>query len=158
MKRLKIEIKWGLIFTVMMLAWMAMEKVAGFHDENIKYHYIVTNFVAIPAILIYVLALIDKKKNFYNGRMNYGQGLMSGIFITIVVTLLTPLTQYLTLVVITPKYFENMINYAVSEGKTTREAAETFFNMKSYMLQSVIFAPIMGIITTLIVAIFVRKK
>lgn len=158
MTKIKIEIKWALIFTAMMLLWMVLERIAGLHDDNIEYHYIVTNFVAIPAILVYVFALRDKMKNFYNGRMTYMQGFMSGIMVTIIVTALTPFTQYVTLKVITPDYFTNMIDYSVKNGMSTLQQAQTYFNMKSYMVQSVIFAPIMGIFTTAIVAIFTRGK
>lgn len=158
MKNIKIEIKWAFIFIAMMLVWMVLERLFGFHDENIEYHPIVTNFVAIPAILIYVFALLDKRKNFYMGSMTYLQGLVSGFIITLIVTIFTPLTQYLTSTVITPDYFDNMIDYSVKIGNMTQKDAEAYFNLESYIMQSTIGAPIMGIITTLIVAIFTRKK
>lgn len=158
MKNIKIEIKWAIIFTLMMLLWMALERLAGLHDKNIEYHYIVTNFVAIPAIAVYVLALLDKRKNYFEGKMTYKQGFLTGLIMTLFVTALSPLTQILTVSVITPEYFPNMIEYAVEQGKTTREAAEANFNLNSYLLQTVIFTPVMGIVTTAIVAIFTRKK
>jgi hypothetical protein len=40
----------------------------------------------------------------------------------------------------------------------TQEAAENYFNMKSYIIQGLIGAPVMGLITSAIVAIFTRKK
>ena len=69
MSKYKIELKWGIIFTLMMLVWMVLEKIAGLHDEHIDKHAIYTNFVAIPAIIVYVLALLDKRKGYYNGTM-----------------------------------------------------------------------------------------
>ena len=92
------------------------------------------------------------------GKMTYKQGLISGIIISVVVTLLTPLTQYLAVEVISPDYFQNAIEFGVSSGQSTQEEAEAFFNLNSYMLQSVIFAPVAGIITSLIVALFMRKS
>ena len=141
-----------------MLLWMVMEKMAGLHDKNIEMHATVTMLVAIPAILIYVLALLDKRKNFYNNVMSYKQAFISGLIISLIIMLFTPLTQYITSTVITPDYFDNMIKYAVAEGKLTQEAAEAEFNLRNYMIASTVFAPIMGIITTAIVAIFVRKS
>lgn len=158
MKNIKIEIKWAIIFTFMMLLWMVLERLAGLHDKNIEYHYIVTNFVAIPAIAIYVLALLDKRKNYFEGKMTYKQGFLTGLIMTLFVTALSPFTQILTVSVITPEYFPNMIEYAVEQDKMTREAAEANFNLNSYLLQTVIFTPVMGIVTTAIVAIFTRKK
>ncbi len=90
--------------------------------------------------------------------MSYKQGFISGIFITVFVTLLTPLMQYITAIYITPHYFANVIDYSVNEGKMTPGEAENYFNLKSYILQSLAFAPVVGLITTAIVAIFIKRK
>jgi hypothetical protein len=158
MKKIGIEIKWGILFIVIQLLWMLGERVAGLHDENIESHALVTNFFAVVAIAIYVVALLDKRKNSYNGKMTWKQGFYAGLFITAVVTILTPLAQYVTSAVISPNHFTNMIAYSVENGKMTQEAAENYFNMKSYMIQSIIFAPVVGVVTSAIVAIFTKKK
>jgi hypothetical protein len=158
MGKIKIEIKWAVIFMAMMLLWMVLEKLVGLHDQHIDKHMIYTNFVAIPAIIIYVFALLDKRKNFYRGSMTYLQGLVSGLIITLIVTVFTPLTQYITTTFITPDYFNNAIDYTVSSGMMSQEEAENYFNTNSYIKQAVVGAPIMGIVTTAIVAIFARKK
>ena len=158
MKKIKIEIKWAIIFVVMTLIWMVLEKLVGLHDEHIDKHPIYTNFIAIPAIAIYVFALLDKRKNFYKGAMTYKQGFITGLIITAIVTVLSPLTQYITSTIITPEYFPNMISYSVETGKLTQVAAEEYFNLKNYLLQVIIGTPVMGILTTAIVAIFTRKK
>jgi hypothetical protein len=142
----------------MMLLWMVMERIVGLHDVHIDKHAIYTNFVAIPAIIVYVLALLDKRKNFYEGKMTYMQGFISGIIISIIVTIFSPLTQYITSTIITPEYFTNVINYSVSQGMMTQTEAEEYFNLKSYMIQVLIGTPIMGIVTAAIVAIFTRKN
>jgi len=158
MKTIKIEIKWAVLFAIMMLLWMLMEKLLGLHDEHIDKHMVYTNFVAIPAILMYVFALLDKRKNFYNGVMTYGQAFTSGLIMSLIIAVLTPLTQYITSTVITPNYFANVIEYAVAEGMMTQTDAEAYFNLQNYIIQSTVFAPVMGIITTLLVGLFVRKK
>ena len=158
MKKVKIEIKWTVIFFVATLLWMLGERLAGLHGKNIEYHAVITNFFAIVAIAIYVFALLDKRKNDFGGKMTWIQGFISGLILTLGITLLTPLSQYLTCTVITPNYFENMIAYTVESGQLTQEAAEANFNMQSYIIQSTMFAPIVGLITSAIVALFVKKK
>jgi len=158
MKKISIEIKWALVFVVMMLLWMLLEKAFGFHDKRIAQHPIVTNLVAIPAIAIYVLALLDKRRKVYQGKMTYMQGFITGLVITAIVTLFSPLTQYITSVWITPGYFSNVIEYSVDTGKMTLEEAESYFNLPNYIRQTIIFTPVMGIVTTAIVAIFTRKS
>ncbi|MBY5952099.1 DUF4199 domain-containing protein [Algoriphagus marincola] len=158
MKKLSIEIKWALIFVAMMLIWMVFEKSMGWHDEKIADHATYTNLVAIPSILIYVFALRDKKKNFYGGYLSFKQGFVSGMIITLIVAMLTPLSQYITSTYITPDYFSNVIEYSVSTGIMERSAAKEFFNLKSYIIQATIGAFIMGLITSLVVAFLVKSK
>jgi hypothetical protein len=138
---------------------MTGEKVAGLHDKYIDYHIYLTNLFAIPAIIMMVLALREKKKQVYNGKMTYGQGLISGIIISAIIALLAPLTQWITSYVITPEYFPNVIKRSVELGyyKTTEEAAANF-NYTNYAIQSSIGALIMGIATTAIAMIFIRSK
>jgi hypothetical protein len=158
MGKYKIEIKWALIFFVIGLIWIFLERLVGLHDAHIDKHPIYTNFFAIVAIAVYVFALLDKRKNFYNGKMTWLQGFITGIIISVIVAVLTPLAQYLTHSVITPEYFPNAIQYAVDSGKLTQAEAEKYFNLNSYLLQSAIGAIVMGIITSAIVALFVKKK
>lgn len=159
MKNRKIEIKWAVIFSIMGLLWMVLEKLCGLHSTYIDYHLYLTNLFAIPAIIIMVMALKDKKKNFYNGQITYKQGLISGIILSILIALISPLTQWITSYVITPEYFPNVIKRSVEIGyyKTT-EDAQANFNYKNYAIQGAIGALIMGIVTTAIAMIFIRTK
>ncbi|MDP3929054.1 MAG: DUF4199 domain-containing protein [Bacteroidota bacterium] len=158
MKSFEIEIKWAFIFILVGLFWMVLERIFGLHDIHIAKHAIYTNFVAIPAVAVYVYALLDKKKNYYKGKMSYRQGLVSGIFLSVGVTVLTPLSQLITSTLISPNYFNNVINYVVEKGQMTQEQAADYFNLKSYIIQGVFFAPVMGVLTSLIVAFAVKSK
>ena len=111
----KLEMKWGLIFVFTQLIWMIGEKLLGFHDDKIELHPIVSNFFMIPAILVYVLALKKKRNLDYGGSITYKQSFISGLVISLVVTLLAPLTQYVTSTIITPDYFGNVIAYSVEK-------------------------------------------
>jgi hypothetical protein len=158
MKKYSIEIKWGIIFTIVSLLWMYLEKLTGLHSEHIDQHPIYTNFFSIVAITIYVLALIDKRKNALGGTMNWSQGFMTGFLITVVVTILSPVVQIISHNVISPEYFPNLITLAVETGEQTQEQAEDYFNLNNYILMSTVFAFVVGIITSAIVAIFTRKS
>ena len=158
MNKYKIEIKWAFIYVAMVLLWMLLERLTGLHSEAIKMHLIYTNFIVLPSIAIYVLALKDKRKNYYQGIFTYKQGFVTGLIISVFVTILSPLTQYIISTIISPDYFANVIKYAVSVGNMTQEAAENYFNLKSYIVQGLIGTPILGLITTAIVAIFTRRK
>jgi len=159
MANIKIEIKWAILFSAMALLWMLLEKWSGLHSTYIDYHLYLTNLFAIPAIWFFVLALKDKKKNYYNGRITYKQGLISGIILSVIIALVSPLTQWITSYIITPEYFPNVIKRSVELGyyQTTAEA-EANFNYKNYAIQGMIGSLMMGIVTTLIVMIFLKTK
>ena len=157
MQKYKIEIKWALIFVAVSLVWMGLERAAGLHSVHIDKHAIYTNLFALPAIGVYVLALLDKRQNYYQGSMNYKQGFMTGLWITVIITVLTPLTQYLIAALISPEYFTNAIAYAVMEEKMTQAAAENYFSLRSYIIQGLIGAPVMGLVTTAILALFTKR-
>lgn len=159
MKKYGIEIKWAVIFIIMSLLWMVLEKLVGLHSTHIDKHMYLTNLYAIPAVIVFVLALKDKKRNFYNGNMSYVQGLISGLIISAIVAILSPLMQWVISYVITPEYFPNVIEYSLKTGyHKTREEAEAYFSYKNYAVQSTIASIVMGALTTAIAMIFIRTK
>lgn len=158
MKNVKIEIKWAIIFSAMTLLWMLLEKLSGLHSNYINYHLYLTNLFAIPAVWLIVLALRDKKNNFYNGQISYLQGLLSGIILSVIIALISPLTQWITSYIITPEYFPNVIKFSVEQGyHQTLADAEAYFNYQNYALQSAIGALVMGTITTAIAMLFIKR-
>ncbi len=158
MKKFKIEIKWAILFTIASILWMILEKSLGLHDEYISEHAIYTNIFAVVAIIVYVLAIIEKKKYFYNGNMNWTQGFLAGLMLTIFVAIFSPLAQYIVFNYISPDFFKNIIAYAVSNKIYTQAAADTYFTMNSYILQGIVGSISMGVITSAIVALIVRTK
>ncbi|MDG4946443.1 DUF4199 domain-containing protein [Weeksellaceae bacterium KMM 9713] len=159
MDKIKIEIKWALIFSLMTLAWIFIERIAGLHSENINLHPYLTNIFAVPAIIVMVLALKDKKKNFYNGSMTYMQGLISGVILSTFIAILSPLTQWLIANVISPDFFKNMIDFTLDLGYyKTQAEAEAYFNYENYAKQSAIGAFVMGVITTAVAMILLQTK
>ena len=159
MDKIKIEIKWALIFSLMTLAWIFIERIAGLHSENINLHPYLTNIFAVPAIIVMVLALKYKKKNFYNGSMTYMQGLISGVILSAFIAILSPLTQWIITNVISPDFFKNMIVFTLDLGYyKTQAEAEAYFNYENYAKQSAIGAFVMGVITTAVAMILLQTK
>ena len=158
MNKITIEIKWGVIFTLLALLWMVFEKAMGWHDLYIDKHAIYTNFFGIIAVLVYFLAIREKKRNFYNGEMTWRQGFVAGLILTIVVTLLAPLSQFITSTYITPDYFNNVIAYSVETKVMNQEQAEAYFNLKSYIIQATFGALVMGVVTAAAIAWILKTK
>lgn len=159
MKKNKIEIKWAFVFMGTLLLWMLLEKLAGLHSTHIDKHQYLTMLYIIPAVWIYVLALKDKKNNYFNGEISFKQGFFSGLIISAIVAIFSPLTQWIISEFITPEYFPSIIEYTLETGYfKTLEEAQGYFNYKNYAIQSTIWALLMGIVTSAVVALFVKSK
>ena len=155
--KFKYEIKWGLIFTVVALVWMLFEKAMGWHGPKIAVQAIYTNLFAIPAILIYILAFLDKRKN-DTGPMQWKHGFFLGLGIAVVVTLFNPLSLWIINTIISPEYFPNAINHSIDSGSLDQAQAEAYFNLKNYIIQGTIGCLLMGAATAAVVALLIRKK
>lgn len=158
MEKRSIEIKWGIIFSIALLVWMFGERLLGLHDTYIEKHTIYTNFFAVVAIAIYLFALYDKRKNYYNGYMSWREGFISGLFITLVILVLSPLTQYIISQYVSPEYFPNIIRHSVDKGEMTRNQAEEYFSLKNYIVLTAVWAVISGVITAALTALIMRKN
>ncbi len=158
MNKYRIEIKWAVIFSIVMIVWMLGEKYFGLHDKYIAEHSFYTSFFGIVAIGIYLLALYDKRKNYYNGVMNWQKGFKSGAILTLGVVILSPFVQLLISQVISPDYFRNITEYSIEAGEMNREEAEIYFSLQNYILQSIVWAAVTGIITAAIAALILRRK
>ena len=157
MKKYKTEFKWAFIFTIAALLWMAFEKLLGWHSEKIAVQSKYTNIFTLFFILIYALALLDKRKEL-GGVITWKQSFISGAILTVMVTLLTPLAQWITHALISPEYFPNAIKYSVENGIVEQTMAERYFNMGNYIVLGSIYCLVFGLIITAIIAVFVKRK
>ena len=79
--------------------------------------------------------------------------------LSIIISLISPLTQWITSYVITPAYFANVILRSVELGYyQTIADAQANFNYKNYAMQGMVGALVMGMLTTAIAMIFLRTK
>src|SRR5690606_18713619 len=157
MKNFKTEIKWALIFIISSLLWVWIEKLFGLHDVYVAQHPLYTNLFGIIAITVYILALREKRKEYFKGIMTWREGFTSGVIMRVLITILSPLAQYITYEYISPEYFKNITEHAVEVGSMSREEAEAYFSLRSYLIQATFGALVMGVVTPAIVAWFVKS-
>ncbi|PKA82157.1 uncharacterized protein DUF4199 [Ulvibacter sp. MAR_2010_11] len=158
MKKITIELKWAIIVTALTLCWMLLEKTLGWHDEDIADHFWLTLFFLPFLVLMYVLALREKRRRYYHKKISWKQAFLSGVVMSIFVALLSPLGQYITHNYITPEYFNNVIDYSVTNNNMTIKKANDYFNINNYMMQAAIGSLVGGIVISAVVAIFLRRK
>lgn len=158
MKNYLIELKWAAILSVFILIWMVMEKLTGLHSTHIDKHAIVSGLIIIPNVILYTLAIREKREKFYSGVMSWKQGFITGLVVSLFLTVFSPISQVIISTVISPEYFPNAIEHAVNTGNLTRPEAEAYFNLPNYLVQIVIGTPIIGAVSSAIIAIFTKKQ
>ncbi len=158
MEHFKIEVKWAIVFTILSLAWMLLEKTLGWHDEQIADHFWLTLLFLPFAILMYILVMREKRRRFFNRTLTWRQGFITGLKMAVFVALLSPLAQYITHNYITPEYFNNVIEYSITNELMTIKKANEYFNINNYMMQSAIGALGGGLVISALVAIFMKRS
>lgn len=157
MKKFAIEFKWAMRYFFAFFAWVYIEKMSGYYDEKINDYLMYSMLFNFIAIFIYILALNDKKKNYFNNNMDWKQGTVTGIFMTIMIAVLMPLCQIVIHEAIAPEFFPNMIANSVAKGSKI-EVATSIFNLKSFILQNIFSALSFGVVISAIVAYFLQTK
>ena len=157
MKKFAIEIKWGIRYAFLWILWLFIEKSSGYYEAKISDHALYSMLFGFIMLFVYYVAIKEKKKVFFKDEMNWKQGCVTGIFLTIVMAVLTPVCQIIFHKSIAPEFFPNMIEYSVSKGNS-REMAENYFNLTSYILQSIFATLSMGVVISAIMALFLQTK
>ena len=158
MKKFAIEIKWAIISIIIFLAWMTLEKEIGFHSEKIKWQPLFNLLYIFPTFIVYFLALKDKKNKYYNGEMNWKQGLISAIVISFIIVIFSPITQFITHEFISPDFLENTINQIVLSKKLTLEEAKEYTTLTSSIWKNISDGLSFGVVIGAIVAYILKTK
>lgn len=158
MEKFKIEFKWAVILSICSLIWMYFEKMMGWHAEKVKFQPIYTMLFGFVVILIYVLALLHKKKIYYNNQINWKQGFLSGAILSLFVAAFTPIVIFISFEYISPDFFSNMINYKTEKTEMTLEEAKKYFTLSNYVYMSTFSTLSNGIVISAILSFFIKSK
>jgi len=157
MNKFKIEFKWAIYYTFLGIIWFKLENYLGFHGEGVANQAVFSNLIYLFIFGIYILFLMDKKKNYYNGIMTWQQGLISGVVLSVLAMILAPFAIYFKLKYVNPNFFEQMIQASTKRG-INLENAEALYNMKAYITLGVVDCLSFGIIFAALASSIVKSK
>lgn len=75
-----------------------------------------------------------------------------------VVGILSIGVHYLFFTYINPNFFVDFQRLAVLEGHMTREGAETYFSLSTYVWESAVFSPVAGLLTNAVAGLFLKTR
>ncbi|WKW45661.1 DUF4199 domain-containing protein [Myroides sp. JBRI-B21084] len=158
MSKIGIELKWSAVITAFACSWAALENALGYHKDfsNI----IVTAFIYyILLTFLWAGAFVDKKKALgAHAVWEFKSAFKFGLLLTGLLTILSPIAQYIIYESISPDYFENIIKYQMSKGKQTRESLELIHNINFSIRQGVMNSLSLGVIYSALYAWVFKTK
>lgn len=154
MNEFKIELKWGLLFSLVTILWMGGEKIIGLHQTYSNLQFL----IGIPYFLIFLLGMMDKKRRYYHGKISFKEGIRFGLVLSLIVALLTPIVKYIVFNYVSPDYLPNMIKYMVDNGRMDQASADSFFSLGNQIKSSAYINLVMGVLTSALIALFLKNK
>jgi hypothetical protein len=158
MTRYKVELKWTCIFAAVCIAWALIGKVLGFDGQQIRHAQIFNTFIMVPTLVIYLLSALDKRDRCYNGQITFKQAVISGIILSVGITVSGIFTTVISTQLISPELFANNIQYHTAQKLMTHSEAVAQFNLQTFIVTGIIAALLMGIVLAVITAAVIRKK
>jgi hypothetical protein len=158
MKNFAIEIKWAVILSLATLAFAYVTKHLGYYDEKLVYYQAFALLLAPVWCVVYFLGIREKKIEFFEGKMDWKRGFVSGIFMAGIAAFLAPFGEWYTYEVIAPEYFPNAIAMMTENGKMSEDQASTYFSLNSYIMQSIFTTLSGGVVIAAVVAFILKSN
>ena len=142
MTNFRLEIRYAVLITLLMLLWLCVEYMIGLHDKFIAYHPYITMFALIIPVVCARMA-VKEKLDLLNGKLSFKEAFITGFLIAFFAAVLSIPSQIIFHKVINPDFFDSMIDYAGKRAETlqmdvskAREEASMYFNLTSYIIQA----------------------
>lgn len=155
---LRIEIRFAVLISLLMLLWLMLEYIAGLHDRFIQYHPAITLLaLTIPVGCSYLA--IKEKAIQLGGTITFKQAFITGFFIAVFAAVLSVPTQFMFHKLVNPDFFQTMIDYSSARAASlhmnvlkAKEEATMYFNLPSYIVQCFFSTLFFGVIISLVMA------
>lgn len=158
MEKIGIELKWAAFITIFSCLWAALEKALGYH-EDFSNILVITFIYYVLLTFLWAFAFIDKKRSLGKGAdWPFTKAFKFGLFVTGLLTILNPISQYIIYQSISPDYFENVIKYQLSKGNQTRADLEMIHNMEFAIRQGIMNVLSLGVIFAALYAWVFKTK
>ncbi len=155
---LKLELRYAVLMSMLMLLWLSLEFLVGLHDTYIQFHPYITMFSLVIPVVCSRMVLRDKKEDL-NGKISFQQGLRTGLTVTVMAAFFAIPVQLIFHFLINPDFFDSMRAYAVNRAMLlnmdvakAKADAISYFNLTSYILMSFFGTLVFGSIIAALMA------
>lgn len=153
---LRIELRGAVLISLLMLLWLSFECIVGLQTEYIAYHPYVGMLSLLIPVFVTRQSLMAKRDELRNG-FTFGKAFLSGSIIAVFAAVMAIPVQLAFHYFVNPDFFDDMIAYSVKHGQDPGRAA-SYFNLNSYLFQSVAATLVVGFIISAVAAFFMQVK
>ncbi len=154
----KLEIRFAVLMSLLMLLWLSLEFMVGLHNAYIPYHPYVTMLSLFIPIVCSRMVLLEKTEQL-NGKIDFKQGFKTGLTVVLFAAVLSIPVQLTFHYLINPDFFDDMRAYSIKRAMMlgldvvkAKADAVSFFNLTSYLLQSFFGTLIFGSLIAAVMA------
>ena len=158
MKKFSIEFKWAALATLAALIWMFIGKSMGFHAEKVRYEVLLEMLFSFLLFIFYWLGIRQKKREYYNGIIQWQQAFMTGLVMCVMITLFFPIIQFITFNQVSPHFMETLELALINDAKMSVEEAQQNASFDLFLRNGVMNNLSFGIIFTTIISYFLKTK
>ncbi len=154
---IRIELKYAMLITLLLLLWLAFEFMIGIQDRYIAwypYATILSFFIPIGATRQAMVA----KREMLHGEMPFKKAFITGLTIAGLTAVFAIPSQLVFHYIINPDFFEDMIQYAVAHGHSTSAQAAQYYNLRTSLIEGVVGSLLLGSLIAGVMAYFMRTK
>ena len=160
MNKVRTEIKWGIILPVAMLLLMCIQYFTGLqsaeHNKTGGIVDFIFGIIIIP-VIVYYLGIREKRDKDNNGRISWGDGVLTGFTIAMIAVPFSVIGLYFFLEVINPQYFQTLIDLSLDKGYPLK-IVEKQYNLESYLMMTAGSTLFGGVVISLLIALILRKN
>ncbi|MGH2575679.1 MAG: DUF4199 domain-containing protein [Ignavibacteria bacterium] len=165
---MKTEIKYGLITGIAVCIWILLEFILGFHNEKLEIGKYSGYFATIIPIITLYLTIKEKRDMHLNGFLTLGQGIKTGLIVSLISAVITTLFFMIYNNYINPGWMELAMEWEKSQmmqsGASQTEIAEkikqyeTMYSPTNQLLFGFLATVAVGFILSLIISLILKKK
>src|SRR5712692_6702618 len=108
---MKPELKFGLINSAGICLWVLFEYALGFHTTKMNIGQYTGYLANIIPITMLFLAIKERRDKINGGTLTFGQGMKTGIIISLITALITTIFMYIYYTAINPRFIELGIEF-----------------------------------------------
>ncbi len=165
---MKPEVNYALFNSAGICIWVLVEYLLGFHSTRMEIGQYTGYLANVIPITMLFLAIRERREKLNGGTLTFGQGMKTGIIISLITAVITTIFMYVYLTAVNPEFMnlgmelqkQKLLQSGHSEAEVTAslESMKTMYSLPFQLGAILVITPIVGSVYSAIISAILRKK